>query len=220
MKWTWLLVVACGLSLDSREALQACNEWIGQWKGAGTSDRPKATWSEEIDWSWRFKRDDTYLQLTVRNGRRLHGGELRYSADKQRYEFKSRGMDGKERLYVGQFQKAVLTLEHVDPESKETQRLVMNSAGDGARWVYRMEKRHPGSSVFAREAQVASTKVGESLVQKGPKVECIVSGGLGTIQVSYKGTTYHVCCGGCRDAFNENPEKYIKEFEEKKSGKR
>jgi YHS domain-containing protein len=35
--------------------------------------------------------------------------------------------------------------------------------------------------------------------------------------VSHKGETYWVCCSGCRDAFNENPEKYIKEFQEKKA---
>jgi len=31
--------------------------------------------------------------------------------------------------------------------------------------------------------------------------------------------TYYVCCSGCRDAFNENPEKYIKEFNAKKGQK-
>ena len=34
--------------------------------------------------------------------------------------------------------------------------------------------------------------------------------------ISYKGETFYVCCSGCRDAFNENPEKYIKEFKAKK----
>jgi hypothetical protein len=33
--------------------------------------------------------------------------------------------------------------------------------------------------------------------------------------VSYKGKTYYVCCGGCRDAFRAEPEKFIKEYEEK-----
>ncbi|MBU6293541.1 MAG: YHS domain-containing protein, partial [Planctomycetes bacterium] len=38
----------------------------------------------------------------------------------------------------------------------------------------------------------------------------------GTSTVSYKGETFYVCCSGCRDAFNENPEKYVKEFKAKK----
>ncbi|MFM7112038.1 MAG: YHS domain-containing protein, partial [Planctomycetota bacterium] len=43
-----------------------------------------------------------------------------------------------------------------------------------------------------------------------------VSGGAGTSTVSFKGETFYVCCSGCRDAFNENPEKYVKEFKAKK----
>jgi YHS domain-containing protein len=35
--------------------------------------------------------------------------------------------------------------------------------------------------------------------------------------VLYKGKTYYVCCSGCRDAFKDDPEKYIKEFEERKA---
>jgi len=32
----------------------------------------------------------------------------------------------------------------------------------------------------------------------------------------YKGVTYYVCCGGCRDAFNENPEKILKDYQARK----
>jgi hypothetical protein len=28
--------------------------------------------------------------------------------------------------------------------------------------------------------------------------------------VSYQGKTYDICCTGCRDEFNDNPEKYVK----------
>ena len=43
------------------------------------------------------------------------------------------------------------------------------------------------------------------------------SGGRGTIPVTYKGQTYYVCCTGCRDAFKEDPEKYLKEYAERKA---
>ena len=46
-----------------------------------------------------------------------------------------------------------------------------------------------------------------------------VSGGIGTIPVTYMGKTYYVCCTGCRDAFRDEPEKYIKEFEARKKKK-
>jgi YHS domain-containing protein len=48
----------------------------------------------------------------------------------------------------------------------------------------------------------------------------VVSGGKGTMPVSYKGKTYYVCCSGCRDEFKENPEKYIAEYEAKLKAKK
>lgn len=46
--------------------------------------------------------------------------------------------------------------------------------------------------------------------------ECIISGGLGTIQVSYQGKSYWVCCTGCKAAFEEDPESWIAEYNAKK----
>ena len=53
-------------------------------------------------------------------------------------------------------------------------------------------------------------------VDEGP--ECVVSGGHGTMSTTYKGKTYYFCCTGCRDAFADNPEKYIKEYEAQGEG--
>ncbi|MCP4510175.1 MAG: YHS domain-containing protein, partial [Fuerstiella sp.] len=40
----------------------------------------------------------------------------------------------------------------------------------------------------------------------------VVTGGLGTIAVSYKGKKYYVCCQGCVQAFNDDPETIIAEY--------
>jgi YHS domain-containing protein len=58
--------------------------------------------------------------------------------------------------------------------------------------------------------------LGESLAASGKKNECIVTGGTGTIAVTFMGETFYVCCSGCRDAFNEEPAKYVAAFKEKK----
>ena len=83
-----------------------------------------------------------------------------------------------------------------------------------------MHARRPqpeGKTTFAKKYQVGATKEGESFAATGSsEKECPVSGGLGTIPVSYNGKTYYVCCSGCRDEFKANPEKYVKEFEEKR----
>ena len=70
--------------------------------------------------------------------------------------------------------------------------------------------------MFAKEFKVEATRDGVSLGGKESKNICVVSGGKGTMQVSYKGETFYVCCSGCADAFKENPEKYVKEFKAKK----
>jgi hypothetical protein len=70
--------------------------------------------------------------------------------------------------------------------------------------------------LFARRYQVGATKEGVPFAGGDGKPECIVSGGLGTTAVMFQGKTYYVCCSGCRTEFNENPEKYVREYESKK----
>ena len=35
--------------------------------------------------------------------------------------------------------------------------------------------------------------------------------------VMHKGKTYYVCCTGCRDAFNDDPEGILAEYEKNKT---
>jgi hypothetical protein len=92
----------------------------------------------------------------------------------------------------------------------------MNIAGGGVRFVYTFSRKSKGSTIFTKLYDVNFSKEGESLAGGGKEKECVVTGGLGTIAVTYMGKTYHVCCTGCRDAFLENPEKIIKDYEARK----
>jgi hypothetical protein len=202
------------------EALKALNDYVGQWNGTGAPPRAKPgskdLWSETVAWGWRFKGDDAWLQLTIKDGKYFKGGELRYRPDGQKYELTLTDVNDKKRVYQGEIKDEVLTLERVDPDTKDTQRLTMNLAGDGVRLIYKSATKPAGRTLYAAEYEVACTKAGESLAARERKNVCVVTGGLGTIAVTHKGQTYWVCCSGCRDAFNENPEKFIKEFEARK----
>jgi hypothetical protein len=206
--------------LSAKAALQVINDFIGEWKGSGGPEKrrvePKETWQESVSWSWRFKGDDAWLIVNIKNGRYLKSGELRYLPDKKRYQLTATDKDNQKLVFTGQMKDGYLILERTNPKTKETQRLTMNSAGEGVRFIYRFAHKPEGRTLFTKDYLVACTKEGESLATKEKRVECPVSGGLGTIAVSYKGVSYFVCCSGCRDAFNENPEKYVKEFEAKK----
>lgn len=68
----------------AKEALQALQEFIGDWKGSGGPDKAKpgpkdVIWSESISWGWRFKGDDVALTMTVKNGKQLKSGEMHIS---------------------------------------------------------------------------------------------------------------------------------------------
>lgn len=66
---------------------------------------------------------------------------------------------------------------------------------------------------FSRFIEVNQGKVGESFAAGAggsnlPK--CILTGGTATMSVSYQGKSYPICCTGCRDEFEADPEKYVK----------
>lgn len=208
----------------NRSALQALNDFIGTWKATGGPDKPrpdpKDGWSETISWSWRFKGNDAWLRFEIKGGKYLNSGEVRYLPAKKAYQLTATDTKKQTLTFEGQLDaKGYLTFERLDPASGETQQLVMNSAGDGVRFVYRYATKPKGRTVFAKVYQVAASKEGESLGAVGKKNECVITGGLGTMTVGFMGETFYVCCSGCRDAFNEEPAKFVKAFKEKKNKK-
>ncbi|HEY1859002.1 MAG TPA: hypothetical protein VGG61_01530 [Gemmataceae bacterium] len=204
----------------AKEALKELNDYIGEWKGNGAPEKAKPTakesWTETVNWSWRFKGDDAWITLDIKDGKFLKTGELRYLPEKKRYQLKAVDKSDNKLVFEGDLKDGYLTLDREDEKTKETQRLTMNLAAEGVRFIYRYSHKPEGKTLFVKDYQVACTKEGESLGASAKKNECVVSGGLGTIAVSFKGETFYVCCTGCRDAFNENPEKYVAEFKAKK----
>jgi hypothetical protein len=209
----------------AKEALQALQEFIGEWKANGGPDKARfdprdPTWQEALRWAWRFKGDDAWLTLEVKGGKVLKSAEVRYLPARKKYQLTALDPEGKKRVFEGELKDDVLKLERTDPDTREVQQITMTTAAEGVRFIYRVGHKPAGSTLLRKDFLVAATKEGESLAAKDKKTECVVSGGLGTMPVSYKGETYYVCCSGCRDAFNENPEKYIAEFKAKKAGKK
>jgi hypothetical protein len=206
----------------SKAALPALNDFIGNWKGTGGPDKPRPgprdpTWSETITWSWRFKGDDAWLTFEVKGGKHLAGGEVRYLPAKKTYKLTATDAKSQTVEFEGNLDpKGYLVFERMEPTTGEAQQLTMNSAAEGVRFIYRYATKPRGSTLYTKQYMVAATKEGESLGTADKKNECVVTGGLGTITVSFMGETFYVCCTGCRDAFNEDPAKFVKAFKEKK----
>lgn len=200
----------------AKEALQALNDFVGNWKGAGANTSKSENWTEKMEWGWKFKGNDAWLIVKFTSGKEFTEGELRYDVDAKKYKLTVKDKKDEERTFEGELKKGYLTLDRVEPKNGDTQRLMMNIAGGGIRFVYSAQRKPKGSTLFTKVYQVESGKEGESLAGGGKERECVVTGGKGTIEVSFEGKTYYVCCSGCRDAFNENPKKILKEYAEKK----
>lgn len=207
------------------EALQPFNEFVGPWRGDGQLEHADSSkqrdWKETINWSWKFKGEDAWITIAFGKGRFFKNGEIHYVPAKDKYVLALETKDGKKLEFDGSIIKngRSFVAERIDEDKKETHRITFDVVGD-IRSTYRYEHRPEGRTSFIRDYRVGATREGESLASsKDNRPKCVVSGGLGTIAVSYKGATYYVCCTGCRDAFNENPEKYIKELEANKNKK-
>jgi hypothetical protein len=205
---------------SSKQALQALNDLIGTWRGTvepnGTrEEKQRNFWQEKIRWEWQFKDKDVFLRAAFEKGKHWSAAELRYLPEKERYQLTATMADKEKRVFEGTLNEKRLTLERTDAKTKETQRLVLSLLHFN-RYVYRYEVKAGQRASFREIYRVGATKEGVAFAAGDDKPECVVSGGLGTMPVTYKGKTYYVCCSGCRDAFNDEPEKYIKEFEERK----
>jgi hypothetical protein len=224
-----VLVTGFSLSVEAadkktpKRALQALNDLIGGWRGIGEpngtrEEKQRDFWQENITWEWRFKGKDVYLSAAFDKGKHFTAAELRYLPDKERYQLAAITPDKEKLTFEGTLDKKRLVLERFDEKKKEKQRLIL-AVFHFNRHVYSYEVKPADRTAFRMVYRVGATKEGIEFAGGDDKPECVVSGGLGTMPVTYKGKTYYVCCSGCRDAFNDEPEKYIKEFEARKKAK-
>jgi hypothetical protein len=206
---------------DAKEALQALQEFIGNWEKGNATHKKQGNWTEKASWSWRFKGKDVWLTFDLDGSKLYKGGEVRFLPAKSKYELTLIDKAGKKAAFEGELKKSTLTVEHLNPDTSDTEQLKMNIAGGGDRLVYSLWVKPDGRTQFFKQLEVGYTRQGVTfgIEAGGKKPVCVVTGGLGTSTVSYMGVTYYVCCSGCRDAFNENPAKIIADFNKKKKGR-
>ena len=205
-----------------REALQAFSDLIGTWNGTGTpvgslEEKQKKFWTEKMSWEWQFKNNDAWLKVGFEKSKNFSAGELRYVPDKNHFTLTLTTLKKEKITYLGTLDKNKLALER--DGDMESQRLVFTFL-HANRFLYHYEVKPEGRPLFSKKWTVGATKEGEPFAVGDGGPECIVSGGRGTITVSYMGKTYYVCCSGCRDEFNANAAKYVKEYEEKLAKKK
>jgi hypothetical protein len=197
----------------SKEALQELGEFIGQWKsnGEGSVDGKPAIWKETWEFGWKFPKDaPAFILVKIADAKFFSQAEVRYDVAKKQYTATVTDKAGKPQEYTGKLTRGKLLLERKDAKTGDVHKIAVNTAARGIRLIAEYEVQAGGKGLADTVYKVAGNKEGESFAGGGGnKKECIVTGGLGTIGVSFQGSTYYVCCSGCKEEFDANPKKYI-----------
>jgi len=207
-------------SAKAKKALQEVQDFMGIWnlEGSQKVGGKETIWKEKVDWSWKFNAPvpTAKVKFGEGKGKFLDSGEMTYALDKKKYQLVLTTADKTEQVLLGELKAGRMKMDGKDAKTGDTYRLTMETLADGIRFAFKLEKQEGGKGPFSTAFSMLGNKDGESLAGGGKKPECIVTGGAASIAVSFGGQQYFVCCSGCRDAFNETPEKFIKAAAAKK----
>ena len=203
-----------------KKALLPVKAYVGAWKGAGTAkgSSSKEAWGEEAEWSWEFKDGRAALLGSFGSGKFFSAARLAPGGKANSFKFTGTLPDGKtHEEFEGDIDKSgdlVLTASSPAAAGRPG-RLTIGVVAKGKRLVLSYQRKEQRES-FSPMAEVGLTLKGSEFGKQSDARECIITGGLGTITVSYKGQTYYLCCTGCKAAFQENPEKELAAYKKRK----
>lgn len=213
---------------EVKKALKPIQVVLGPWHAI--IDKTKTYEDLQWVWDWRTDRAQPALAMaTKEEGAYFKTARLTYLVEDEKFQMTLTDKDGKQRVLQG-----VFTAEPTDKPGEDkkqtpqrTYKLQLTETGDAKdRWQivmnqqdnnrYLFELSQLRGSRFVRFDTMASQREGTSFALDDSDFKektCVISQGLGTMQVSYKGKSYWVCCSGCKAAFEEDPEKWIAKFE-------
>jgi hypothetical protein len=205
---------------SAKQALMQLQGFVGDWRGVGQVRRgsTRGAWSEKCGWAWNFDDDQTSLKFKIDDAKYLRDGSLQWNSVSKKYELAARGIQhGQSVKYTGQLDESgKLILEASEVSGSLPSRLSFRQVAGGDRLIVLYERRS-GTKRFLRMAEVGYTRLGSNFGKGTNFIECVVTGGVGTIAVRHQGQTYYVCCTGCREYFDDDPEGVLAEYRERKA---
>jgi hypothetical protein len=223
-----------------RKALDPLQIMTGTWEGTTRKSYGGFKGVDTLSWRWDFNTDKSQPALVYVSDKNdyVRTARITFLIDKQKYHLTTTNSEGDQRIYEGDFSEPVreepgddkklhrsykLQFRQVaDAGAKDVWEVVFNQQNNN-RYLLDFKKRRPSSGKFDVDIDTVGTQrqgvsFALSASDYGDKT-CIVSQGLGTSTVMYKGKTYYVCCSGCRGAFEEEPERWIAAAEKRKMKK-
>jgi YHS domain-containing protein len=215
-----LLAFAVFSADDPREPLRPWQPLVGGWKGLAVAidkngNRERDFTRLGVDWEWSIGKDRASLVWKVKEEKPYKRGVLTYDRSKEQFHFEVETADAKKWTFEGAAAGSKIEMNRIDGDLAGKERVRLAIVGKDRHMVV-FETQY-AKNRWRPTLEIGNTRRGVvfgETPKSGP--ECIVTGGRGSSTVSYKGKTYYVCCSGCKEAFNEDPEKYIAEAEAKK----
>lgn len=199
------------------EALESFNTVVGEWRGTGQVRRgsSRGAWSESAVCEWKITDKQRSIIFKVKDGKQFERLELKWDRAAQQFLLQQKYQDTDVRYRSIESKDPGRKLQFVsDPlPSGEIRRLTWQKLSD-VRQTILLEKQSSAKAPFRRIAAIGYTRDGARLASGSGGRKCIVTGGTGTIAVSHKGKTYYVCCQGCVQAFNDDPDGIIAAYQE------
>lgn len=185
---------------------------VGAWRGVGQPQRgsTRGSWTEECEWKWRFDKGVAELVFESAKAKYFSSGALRFVGGEQPFLLSAKAADA-ELHYRGSIgADGALVLDAQTPSESAPARVTIRLVAGNDRMIMLLERK--SGENFARLAELGATRKGSGFGKGATYIECIVTGGLGTIEVSHEGKTYHVCCTGCLEVFRDDPAGTVKEY--------
>src|SRR5690606_17291106 len=145
-------------------------------------------------------------------------GEVRPAGKAGEFRFVGTLPDGKtqEELSGSLADDGSLLFTAEKPQQGRPVRITMRLVAGGDRLVISMQQPSVGGATLTSWAGTGYTRQGSNFGKGTTGPECVVTGGYGSMTVEHKGQKYYVCCTGCRDLFNEDPEAVLAEYRQRK----
>lgn len=193
---------------------------VGEWRGTGQPQRGSArgAWTETAGWSWKLSTDSAALAFSSEKGKYLRSALLHPGKSAGEFRLDAVLPDGVKRSFTGKLgSRNILTLTPEMPVDEGLAKITITPLHD-TRFLMLLEGKE-ASGGLTRLGEVGFTRQGVAFAAGDSSPVCIVTEGRGTIPVTHKGKTYYVCCSGCKDLFNDDPEGVLAEAERRKKEK-
>ena len=222
-------------------ALQPFQVLLGDWSwGTRKAFGDFSKTGEDLKWVWDFQSQPNQPALKgVSDGNPYFQKIwLTWVPDDDKFQLTGKTPEGEARILQGNWtddgeprevsdgkklqHTHKLQLTQVSPAEGDQWQITLSQL-DNNQYLMVMARRPAAGKQFAQLDVVRQQRMGTSFAvadSDNPGPKCIISGGLGTIQVQYKGKSYPVCCSGCAAAFKDDPEKWLAKLAEKEKMKK